>query len=411
MVICRSHLYQTSRFLSQTLNTMEQVLRAMSTTTGGLPPRAGGKTQKTSAPKSKKKQKKKASGFKRFMQVLLIVILLAIVGVMGYAGYLYYQVENMFDGKAGGTGTTPNTGVVDTRVPEKSAKEKPITMMLLGTDYRKETGTRLTDVVMVATLNPDTKSATIVSLPRDTYFQLEGYIPNKLNSYYPKFYAKDKKDGTDNAMQEMQTMLGKYLNVDIDYTTILNFQGFSDVVNAVGGVDVNATMDMCYIDNADGTNINIKKGQQHLDGEKALGYVRYRHSGSGCSPRTQESSDFDRNKRQNEVLNSVVDKIQSFSGVTKLSSIIQSVDDNMETDIEGSQFTNLLTTYWNIPKANIKYMPVTGDWRSPYVYINETELANAKQALQEELSGTATHNDQFDSTSTTETTGSSTATQ
>ncbi len=394
---------------SQTLNTMEQVLRAMSTTTGGLPPRAGNKAQKADNSKPKKKQKKKASGFKRFMQIVLIVFLLSVVGVMAYAGYLYYQVENMFDGKGGGT--TPNSAVVDTRVPSKSAKEKPITMMLLGTDYRKQTGTRLTDVVMVATLNPDTKSATIVSLPRDTYFQLDGYVPNKLNSYYPKFYAQDKKQGTNDAMQEMQAMLGKYLGIDIDYTTVINFKGFSDVVDAVGGVDVDAAMNMCYIDNADGTNINIKAGPQHLDGEKALGYVRYRHSGKGCSPRTKESSDFDRNKRQNEVLNSVVDKIQSFNGITKLSSIIQSVDDNMETDIEGSQFTNLLTTYWNIPKANIKYMPVTGDWRSPYVYINETELANAKQALQDELQGTATHTDQFDNPTTSETSGSGTSTQ
>ncbi|WP_458121726.1 LCP family protein [Paenibacillus sp. Z6-24] len=383
----------------------------MSTTAGGLPPRAGGKakSQKAGNPKSNKKQKKKVSGFKRFMQILLIVILLAIVGVMAYAGILYYQLQGMFEGK-GGTDQAP--GIVDTRVPEKSAKEKPITMALLGTDYRKETGTRLTDVVMVATLNPDTKSATIVSLPRDTYFQLDGYIPNKLNAYYPKFYAEDKKNGTNNAMEEMQTMLGKYLGVDVDYTTVINFQGFSDVVDAVGGVDVNAAMNMCYVDRADGTNINIKKGPQHLNGEQALGYVRYRHSSSSCSPRTQESSDFDRNKRQNEVLNSIVDKVQSFSGVAKLSSIIQSVDDNMETDIEGSQFTNLLTTYWDIPKANIKYMPVTGDWKSPYVYINETELANAKQALQNELNGTATHADQFDGAgASTESTGQSATAQ
>ncbi|CAJ1314261.1 Transcriptional regulator LytR [Paenibacillus nuruki] len=339
-----------------------------------------------------KKAKEKASGFKRFMQILLIVILLAVVGVMAYAGYLYYQVQGMFDG----VGPKDNGGTVISQpvAPEKSAKVKPITMALLGTDYRQETGTRLTDVVMVATLNPDTKSATIVSLPRDTYLQLEGYIPNKLNSYYPKFYAKDKKEGTDLAMSEMKTLLGKYLGVDVEYTTVLNFQGFRDVVDSVGGIDINVDMKMCYVDKADGTNINLSTGQQHLNGANSLDYVRYRKS--NCSPRTQGSDDFSRNQRQNQVLNAVVDKIQSFSGVTKLGSIIESVDKNMETDIEGEQFKNLLTTYWDIPKQNIKYMPVTGDWKSPYVYINETELANAKQALQDELAGTATHTDQFD---------------
>lgn len=378
---------------------MEQVLRAMSTTTGGLPPRAGtkSKTQKSGTPNPKKKQKKKASGFKRFMQILLIVVLLAIVGVMAYAGYLYYQVQGMFNGV--GPKDSGGTVISQPVAPEKSAKVKPITMALLGTDYRQETGTRLTDVVMVATLNPDTKSATIVSLPRDTYLQLEGYIPNKLNSYYPKFYAKDKKDGTDLAMSEMKTLLGKYLGVDVEYTTVLNFQGFRDVVDSVGGIDINVDMKMCYVDKADGTNINLSTGQQHLNGANSLDYVRYRKS--NCSPRTQGSDDFSRNQRQNQVLNAVVDKIQSFSGVTKLGSIIESVDKNMETDIEGEQFKNLLTTYWDIPKQNIKYMPVTGDWKSPYVYINETELANAKKALQDELAGTATHTDQFDQPAST----------
>lgn len=378
---------------------MEQVLRAMSTTTGGLPPRAGtkSKTQKSGNRNPKKKQKKKASGFKRFMQILLIVVLLAIVGVMAYAGYLYYQVQGMFNGV--GPKDSGGTVISQPVAPEKSAKVKPITMALLGTDYRQETGTRLTDVVMVATLNPDTKSATIVSLPRDTYLQLEGYIPNKLNSYYPKFYAKDKKDGTDLAMSEMKTLLGKYLGVDVEYTTVLNFQGFRDVVDSVGGIDINVDMKMCYVDKADGTNINLSTGQQHLNGANSLDYVRYRKS--NCSPRTQGSDDFSRNQRQNQVLNAVVDKIQSFSGVTKLGSIIESVDKNMETDIEGEQFKNLLTTYWDIPKQNIKYMPVTGDWKSPYVYINETELANAKKALQDELAGTATHADQFDQPAST----------
>ncbi|MDQ1235026.1 LCP family protein required for cell wall assembly [Paenibacillus sp. SORGH_AS306] len=371
----------------------------MSTTTGGLPPRAGtkSKTQKSGNPNPKKKQKKKAGGFKRFMQILLIVILLAIVGVMAYAGYLFYQVQGMFNGV--GPKDSGGTVISQPVAPEKSAKVKPITMALLGTDYRQETGTRLTDVVMVATLNPDTKSATIVSLPRDTYLQLEGYIPNKLNSYYPKFYAKDKKDGTDLAMSEMKTLLGKYLGVDVEYTTVLNFQGFRDVVDSVGGIDINVDMKMCYVDKADGTNINLSTGQQHLNGANSLDYVRYRKS--NCSPRTQGSDDFSRNQRQNQVLNAVVDKIQSFSGVTKLGSIIESVDKNMETDIEGEQFKNLLTTYWDIPKQNIKYMPVTGDWKSPYVYINETELANAKKALQDELAGTATHTDQFDQPAST----------
>lgn len=350
----------------------------MSTNRSGLPPRGQNQREASRGSKSSKPKKKK-SGVKTFFKIVLSLMIIGVIGVGAYAGYLWLTVDKVIET----TGTSANVA------PEKSAKVKPLTMLLLGTDYRPETGTHLSDVVMVIAMNPETKSATVVSLPRDTHFELDGYRTNKLNAYYPNFLAAEKKSGIP-AEEEMKTMMGKYFGLTIDYVTVLNFQGFRDVVDALGGVDVNVDADMCYRDTADGTDINLSKGPQHLNGEDALGYVRYRKSSANCKPKTKASDDFDRNRRQNEVLHSLIDQAKSLNGVLGASKVIESVGKNMETDLESKQMKNIISAYWSISKENVDFVPVTGQWKSPYVYLNDSEFEQAKQALQNELSGTKT---------------------
>lgn len=353
----------------------------MSNSKGSLPPRSNGPQggrgqQNRTAPqtKTKKKKVKKRSFFARLTRVLLMLVLIAVLAGLGYAGYLYYKFEK------GGFGTNE---AVDSG---QLASAKPLTMLLLGTDNRPKHPSNLTDVIMVAALNPDTKSATVVSLPRDTYVELSGYKKNKINAYYARFKSKEDTSGI-SAEDEMKTMMGKYLDVDIDYVTVLDFQGFRDIVDELGGVDVNISADMCYTDSVDGTDINLKKGPARLNGDDALDYVRYRKS--NCSPKTEGSDDFDRNKRQNEVLNALVGQMQSLGGVLKIGNVMDAVGNNLETDIENEQIKSMIATYWKISKENIAFVPVTGTWRSPYVYINDTELENAKQSLQATLAGSA----------------------
>lgn len=68
--------------------------------------------------------------------------------------------------------------------------------------------------------------------------------------------------------------------------------------------------------------------------------------------------------------------------------MIQSVGKNLETDLESEQMKNLISAYWDISKENVDFMPVTGDWKSPFVYLHQDELDAAKQALKDELAGT-----------------------
>lgn len=354
----------------------------MSTSKGNLPPRRPNGQQGSNRPQAKasptvkgkttKKNAKKRGLFARLVRMLLILLLIGILAVLGYAGYLYYKFEQ------GGFG-------VDQPVQKgQLASGKPLTMLLLGTDNRPKHPSNLTDVIMVAALNPETQSATVVSLPRDTYVELSGYKKTKINAFYARFKSKEKTSGI-LAKDEMKTMMSKYLDVEVDYATVLDFQGFREIVDALGGVDVNISADMCYTDSVDGTDIDLKEGPAHLDGDKALDYVRYRKS--YCSPPTKPSDDFDRNKRQNEVLNGLVGQMQSLGGALKVGKVFDAVGDNMQTDIENEQIKSMIATYWKISKENIEFVPVTGTWRSPYVYINDKELEAAKKSLQDRIAG------------------------
>ncbi|ASA23577.1 LCP family protein [Paenibacillus donghaensis] len=336
----------------------------------GRPSGTASKSRNTAASKTKPKK----GPFARLARALLILLLVAILAGLGYGGYLWWKLEHgVFNTDAGGS--------ID---PAQSASVKPLTILLLGTDNRPKHASNLTDVIMVASLNPDTKSATVVSLPRDTLVQLSGYKQTKINEVYTRFKRNEAESGK-RAEDQIKTMMGKYLGVEVDYVVLLDFQGFRDVVDKLGKVSVNISRDMCYTDSVDGTDINLTKGPAKLDGDSALDYVRYRKS--NCKPKTAASDDFDRNKRQNEVLNALVDKLQSLGGVLKIGGVLDAVDDNMKTDIEGEQIKDLITTYMKISKSDIEFKPVTGTWHSPFVYINDKELEAAKQSLQDRIAG------------------------
>ncbi|MBO2943230.1 LCP family protein [Paenibacillus sp. F411] len=345
----------------------------MSTGQPNLPPRA---RSNAAGQKKKASSRKKRSPIATLARWFLIVCILVILGGAAYVGSLYLKAED----------TILSTGNNNPVPPEKSASVKPLTMLILGTDYRPEHQTYLTDVVMVAAMNPETNTATLVSLPRDTSLQLKGYRSDrKLNSFYTTFRNLEKQ-GEAPAEERMKDMLGQYFDIPIDYVTVLDFQGFRDVVDALGGVDVNVQYNMCHKDSQDGTHINLKAGPQSLDGKEALDYVRYRKS-MNCEVKTKESNDFDRNARQSEVLHSLIDQMKSFGGAVKAYKVLDAVGGNMTTDLENDQMKNIMKTYYDINKKDVRFVPITGQWRSPFVYINGDELQAAKQALQDELAG------------------------
>ncbi|MGM0879582.1 MAG: LCP family protein [Bacillota bacterium] len=343
----------------------------MSQGSTSLPPRSGAR-QPVKA--KKQKPRKKRSIVKTFL-VLLFGLLLIVAGALAYVVF-----------KAGDAIDTIGTN--NNPVPAgESVKEKPVAIALLGLDSRAHGGGLNTDVMMVAVLNPKTKSATVVSIPRDSKIDVDGYKERKANEFYAAFYNSAKKEGMEteaaqaDAKQHVRTVLGQLFDIEVKYTAVINFQGFADVVDALGGVEVDVDMRMKYKDSQDGTDIDLREGVQVLDGDKALDFVRYRKSNDGKNM----SSDFDRNKRQSEVIGALVDKMKSLSGAAKLGSVIDAVGNNMKMDMPSKEIQNLLHKYFGISRSDITFIPLEGNWRSPYVYLDETKLDEARAALKAKM--------------------------
>jgi LCP family protein required for cell wall assembly len=328
------------------------------------------------------RKRKKGKKQRRWLKGLLTLVFLFVAAVCIYIGYLYTEVNRILDRNVS---TQP-----DKAVPrEEQVDVKPLSMLLLGLDTRSNLGLLNTDVIMAVTMNPKTKTATLVSIPRDTYIQAEGYKSAKANSYYSAFYRQaegDKQERAAHALQEVKELYAAYLDIPIDYAMTIDFEGFRQVIDALGGVDVYVDMDMKYVDKADGTNINLEQGQQVLNGEQALDFIRYRKSNNG---ETKPSNDFERNQRQKAVLMEAIHRLKSLRGLTKLDDIVSAAGDHWKTDMPASEIKRMLPTYIGMDVQNIEYVPLEGTWKSPYVHVDQNRLDQAREALRRQLSSGA----------------------
>ncbi|MEV2907149.1 LCP family protein [Paenibacillus larvae] len=322
---------------------------------------------------SRKSKKKKWSKPKKIWVSVLVVFLLFLGGAGTYAGFLYSKFDQTLNKISGSNGKTANAASIPVAT-------EPITILLMGIDARGDGETLNSDVIMPFTLNPITKSATLVSVPRDMEITFDGHS-RKSNYVFPHYYIVDKE----HAFPKTKEFWSNKLGIPIDYTVTVDFQGFREAIDVLGGIDVNVKMDMCYQDSTDGTNINLKAGQQHLDGAATLDYVRYRKSNCG----TKESTDYDRNLRQQEVLDQLFSKLKSFDMVTKVTDILNVVGDNLETDISPDNLKQLILSYMNIDRGKINFIGLNGEWVSPFMVIPDEEWENAKRALKIERMRTA----------------------
>jgi LCP family protein required for cell wall assembly len=296
---------------------------------------------------------------------ICLVLLASITGFYTYS--IYSQADEVIE-KIG-------TPVV---VPvEESAVVKPLTLLLMGIDHRPETGSMNSDVIMVVTVNPEDQSATLVSLPRDLQLAPKGLPERKANYYYPYFILDNK----DTAFVKTKEVFSSFMGVPIDYMVTVDFDGFREIIDLMGGLTINVDMDMRYVDREDGTDIDLKQGVSRLNGKQVLDFVRYRKSNRN----TEESSDSARNQRQQQVLKELIGSLKSAGGVAKLGQIIETVGGHIRTDVPSSQIRDLLRTYFDIQPANVNFIHLNGEWVSPYIVVKEQDLEAARAALKQAL--------------------------
>ncbi len=212
-------------------------------------------------------------------------------------------------------------------------------ILLLGQGDESHDGVDLTDTIMIASIDPTkTKSAVMLSLPRDLYFlETENMGAGRINSLYRDYKIKLEREGfsveeaSQAAMRELANEIGIATGIEIHHIVKVDFIGFVQVVDAIGGVDVflpEALEDPEYPGpNYTYETFSLPAGAQHLDGDTALKYARSRHS----------TSDFDRSRRQQEIIQAIGDKMKAENLLTRPGQIAELLDilsEHVETDLQ-----------------------------------------------------------------------------
>lgn len=282
------------------------------------------------------KKKKKL----RVLRIFLLTFFVLLVGAGLYFAKVYTDVANAVDKMHKST----DRAMSDKRTTQvQFSRHDPISILLVGVDQRPGDVGR-TDSMIVATVNPTTNTTTLVSIPRDTKTQiLSTKDPSKDD--ITKINAAYAYGGIDMTIDTVEN----FLNVPIDYYVQINMQGFKDLVDAVGGIDVNNQ----YAFSLDG--VTLQTGPQHLNGTQALEYARMRHQ----DPR----GDFGRQQRQREVISKIIHQGASISTLANYNNILTALENNIETNLTMDDIIGIQANYKSAAKS-IQTVEIPGDGKN-----------------------------------------------
>jgi LCP family protein required for cell wall assembly len=209
--------------------------------------------------------------------------------------------------------------------------QDPVNILLMGIDYRDgDEEPARSDTMIVVRIDPATKQATMLSLPRDLYVQIPGFDPDRINAAYP--LGEEHQDSIDGGGPTVvaQTIEANF-DIQIDYFMTIDFDGFREVVDTIGGivVDVRAPIkdDQYPTEDFGLTRQYFATGLQKMDGETALRYARTRHG----------DNDIARGDRQQQVLIAIREKAMDLGLITRAEELIRDFGDNVRTDLNFNQ--------------------------------------------------------------------------
>lgn len=235
--------------------------------------------------------------------------------------------------------------------------EDRITILLLGADLSSADGSSRTDTIMLVNIDPRTKSASILSIPRDVKVVIPGYGIDKINAAFALGDYNDVQGGGAGLM--VRTIEANF-GIPIHAFVQIDFNGFVHMINTVGGVYVDVPypiLDSSYpAENFNYQRIYFPAGWQHLDGQEALVYSRTRH----------QDGDTSRAARQQQVLLALRDQHLNADLITQLPRLITEFGDAIRTDISITDAIKLAQLGIDIPRENISQISVTSSLYEEY---------------------------------------------
>lgn len=264
------------------------------------------------------------------------------------------------------------TGVASIPV---NVKKEPFNVLIMGVDIRENEGdihsnTR-TDTLMVATINPQTMKASLISVPRDSYVEIAGSNGD---------YDKITHAGTQGIGCTIETV-ENLLDIDINYYAKFNFNALVSLVDTLGGIKVDVQYDFSEQDSHDVADaISLTAGLQILDGEQALAYARHR--------KTQ--NDHVRNESQQQVLKAILSKLASLNTLTKIDDLFNVMKTNMTTNFSRNELLSLISLIPKLSDLKMSNMVIAGEDVEEYVplydqylWITELDESSIAQAQQQ----------------------------
>ncbi|MBI5906925.1 LCP family protein [Candidatus Saccharibacteria bacterium] len=296
----------------------------------------------------------------RLRKVLKRGALLIGVALLCGAAYLGYKVYHTQKQVLSGGGQAP--AVCDGNVPVDQLKtegDSRVNILLLGIGGDGHEAPDLTDTIMIASLDPVNKKLGLLSVPRDLWVKIPGDGSRKINEayYFGKTSSKStdinqkRNDGIKSADQTLEAILG----IPIHYNALVNFKAFQDIVNALGGVDINVPKDeavheVLWVENtSQHYTLDVQSGPQHFDGTRALYFARSRH--------TSTRGDFDRAERQRSLIVAIRDKALSagtFTNPIRISQLLDGLGNNVYTDFDSGSIKCLYKEISEVQSSNIK---------------------------------------------------------
>ncbi|TBL17967.1 LytR family transcriptional regulator [Bacillus paranthracis] len=271
------------------------------------------------------------------MKKKILFWILGIIGVLVIAGGVYaYTVYSNVSNALNAVHKPLDRDKSDKRDKKVEISDnKPISILLMGVD-QEDNGTGRSDSLMLFTLNPQKKSMKITSIPRDSYTEIVGKgKKDKINHAYAF-------GGIDMSVKTVEN----FLNVPVDHYIEVNMAGFKDIVDAVGGVDVNNDLEFTS------RGSHFAKGNIHLNGETALKYTRMRYE----DPR----GDFGRQMRQRQVIQAVIKKGASVSSLANYGDVLKAIEKNVKTSLTQDQMFDIQKNYKDCME-NSEEIQIPGD--------------------------------------------------
>ncbi|HZP55601.1 MAG TPA: LCP family protein [Candidatus Saccharimonadales bacterium] len=305
--------------------------------------------------KDRKHPKNRPVRAKKILKRTALVLLILILAGAGYLGVKFYLVQKHLFHGGGKAPVLASSCDGDVPVSQLSKEgDGRINILLLGIGGPGHDGPDLTDTIMVASIDPVTKKVDLLSIPRDLWVKIphDGY--QKINAAYPNgkeaSSAKDENGQDKDGLKLLDQTLQPIIGINIHYHVVVDFTAFQQAVDAVGGVDVNVPEQLYDPTIAWENHYNsviAQKGIQHFDGHKALLYAKSRET----------SSDFARAERQRLILVALKDKVFSagtFANPVRISSLLDSLGNNVYTDFDSSTIKCLYSEVQKVPSSNIK---------------------------------------------------------